>query len=144
MGRGKGQGTTGATLRSRSGKQETVAAPAALTIDDIRDLCVAYDMDLAPALEDNRFYHVTLADRMAGIASGGLRPSKDNDLRNFEEYHIDEDCVYLWPSIGNAQVYIYHHENRFEGRERVILQVEGIDLSLLAPDHEDFARERKS
>jgi len=141
MGRGKGQVAAGATLRSRSSSQAAPAGPVALTVEDIRSLCSDYDMDLSPALEDNRFYHVTTSDRMEGIARNGLRPSKENDTRNFEEYHIDEDCVYLWPSIGNAQVYIYNHEERFHGRDRIILQTEGgVDLSLLAPDHEDFAR----
>jgi hypothetical protein len=107
----------------------------------VRALCAEHGEDLAPALDSGLFYHVTCTDLLDAIGEQGLQPTSAHGQRNFPDYHIEEDCVYLFPSIGNAQCYAYEHDDRFEGRDRAIVQAEGLDYALLAPDQEEFARQ---
>jgi hypothetical protein len=99
-------------------------------------------MDLAPALAEKRFYHVACRQDLENISEQGLVPSGVSGReRNFGEYDIDPECVYLWPSIGNAQAYAYEHPERFVGSARIIFQVEAPGAyESLCPDQEDLAR----
>lgn len=96
-----------------------------------------------PALRDQRFYHVVPDDCLAAIARDGLLPrALSGAASNFPGLQVADDCVYLHPSVGCAQGWLCEHDDRgtFGNARGVILQVDDVDLSLLAPDHEDFAR----
>jgi hypothetical protein len=98
-------------------------------------------MELAPALEAKRFYHVACREDLPRISREGLLPLQQSGReRNFSENAVDFECVYLWPSVGNAQNHMWEHAQRFQGRERVILQIECPNIyDHLCPDHEDLA-----
>ena len=138
MGRGASKGDVAVALRAPRGSVHA-ARPGVVNVEELRELCERYGMSLTPALAENRFYHVTCREHLVEIAAHGLRPGVEVDRRNFDDLPRDEQCVYLWPSVGIAQSYAWQHTDRFEPTQRVILQIEGVDLDRLCPDQEEFA-----
>jgi hypothetical protein len=100
------------------------------------------DLELAPALTDNVFFHAALEEDLPRTAREGLRPGGETGRDNFPEFvGSDRDCVYLWPNVMAAWAYIQEdREGRFAGQPRQVLKVSGLDLTRLAPDNEELGR----
>jgi hypothetical protein len=131
----------GPTRQSASGTRcRHIVGATPLDYSDLVRLCAEYEVDVAPSLAANCFYHVAASDDRDAIAREGLRPGAATGRRNFAEYPRHDGCVYLWPCVGTAQTYIDLDTQTLGKNAHLLLEVSALDLSLLRPDQEELAR----
>jgi hypothetical protein len=89
---------------------------------------------------NNVWYHVTSVDKLDNISKQGLLPRMESGERtNWPAAGVPADALYFWPSISQARSYFQWLKFPESGKH-VILRVHNLDLTKVAPDHEEFAR----
>ena len=91
---------------------------------------------VAMPYDTNVWYHLTYLDRLPSIAEHGLQPREFGIDQAWSTAPVAANAVYLWPSASMA--YGYQDSQAYRNHTTMILRIQGIDQSRLAPDHESF------